>query len=31
MFGAFMGKDGALDVVGMNEILAPEDVGILPP
>ncbi len=31
MFGAFMGKDGAFDVVGMNEILAPEDVGILPP
>ncbi len=31
MFGAFMGKDGAFEVVGMNEILAPDDEGILPP
>jgi hypothetical protein len=31
MFGAFIGKDGAFEVVGMKLILAPEDAGMLPP
>jgi hypothetical protein len=31
MFGAFMGKDGAFEVVGMKERLAPDDAGMLPP
>jgi hypothetical protein len=31
MFEAFIGKDGAFEVVGKKEILAPEDAGILPP
>jgi hypothetical protein len=31
MFGAFIGKDGAFEVVGIKDILEPEDVCILPP
>jgi hypothetical protein len=31
MFGAFIGKEGAFEVVGMKEMLAPDEAGMLPP